>query len=329
MAERRALITGIGGQDGSLLAEVLLDKGYDVFGVVRRAGTNYPNLDGVRERIELIQADLNDELALVRALRACAPHEVYNLASVSFVPMSWEQPVLTAELAAVGATALLEAIREVDAQIRFYQASSSEIFGRPRERPQNEETALWPLTPYGVAKAYAHFIVSSYRERYGMHVSSGILYNHESPRRPLTFLPRKVAHAAAAIKLGLEDSVELGNLDACRDWGYAGDYVRAMWLMLQQDEPGDYVIATGVLHSVGDLVERAFARVGLDWREHVRVDESLRRGKAELHDLVGDPAKARERLGWEPDVGFEQLVDLLVDADLQRLSTVTPARETA
>jgi GDPmannose 4,6-dehydratase len=326
--QRRALITGIGGQDGSYLAELLLDQGYEVFGVVR-GDASYPNLDGIRERVELIEADLLDQVSLAAALERTEPGEVYNLAAPSFVPDSWRVPVLTAEFAAVGATSLLEAIRATDPEIRFYQASSSEIFGRPRERPQNEETALWPLTPYGVAKAYAHFIVSSYRERYGMHVSSGILYNHESPRRPLTFLPRKVAHAAAAIKLGLEDSVELGNLDACRDWGYAGDYVRAMWLMLQQDEPGDYVIATGVLHSVGDLVERAFARVGLDWREHVRVDESLRRGKAELHDLVGDPAKARERLGWEPDVGFEQLVDLLVDADLQRLSTVTPARETA
>jgi GDPmannose 4,6-dehydratase len=320
MAERRALITGIGGQDGSLLAEVLLDKGYDVFGVVRRAGTNYPNLDGVRERIELIQADLNDELALVRALRACAPHEVYNLASVSFVPMSWEQPVLTAELAAVGATALLEAIREVDAQIRFYQASSSEIFGEPVETPQTETTPLQPLTPYGVAKAYAHFITRSYRRRYGLHASAGILYNHESPRRPLEFLPSKVANAVAGIKLGLMSDLWLGDLAAQRDWSYAGDSVRAMWLMLQQDDPDDYVIASGELHSVEELVQSAFEHVGLDWREHVHIDESLKRGKAELHDLVGDPTKARERLGWTPEVPFADLVRMLVDAELERLS---------
>jgi GDPmannose 4,6-dehydratase len=319
MAERRALITGIGGQDGSLLAELLLDKGYDVYGIVRRAGTNYPNLDGVRERIELIQADLNDELALVRALRACAPHEVYNLASVSFVPMSWEQPVLTAELAAVGATALLEAIREVDAKIRFYQASSSEIFGEPVETPQTETTPLQPLTPYGVAKAYAHFITRSYRRRYGLHASAGILYNHESPRRPLEFLPSKVANAAAGIKLGLMSDLWLGDLSAQRDWSYAGDSVRAMWLMLQQEEPDDYVIASGELHSVEELVQAAFEHVGLDWRDHVHIDESLKRGKAELHDLVGDPTKARERLGWVPEVPFAELVRMIVDAELERL----------
>jgi GDPmannose 4,6-dehydratase len=218
--------------------------------------------------------------------------------------------VLTAEFAAVGCTSLLEALRTAAPEARFYQASSSEIFGRPAERPQHEETPLRPLTPYGVAKAYAHFITHTYRERYGMHASSGILYNHESPRRPLEFVTRKIAHAAAAIRLGVQETVQLGDLDACRDWGFAGDYVRAMWLMLREDEPGDYVIASGVLHSVGDVVERAFARVGLDWHEHVRVDESLRRGKAELHDLVGDPTKARERLGWRPEVGFEGLIDL-------------------
>jgi GDPmannose 4,6-dehydratase len=234
--------------------------------------------------------------------------------------------VATAEFAAVGATSMLEALRAAAPGARFYQASSSEIFGRPRERPQTEETPLAPLTPYGVAKAYAHFIVSSYRERYGMHVSSGILYNHESPRRPLEFVTRKIAHAAASIRLGLQDSVQLGNLDACRDWGYAGDYVRAMWLMLQQEEPGDYVIATGVLHSVRELVERAFARVGLDPAEHVRIDEALQRGKAELFDLVGDPTRARERLGWQPEVGFEQLVDMLVDADVAALERGLSAR---
>jgi GDPmannose 4,6-dehydratase len=318
---RRALITGIGGQDGSFLAELLLDEGYDVFGVVRRAASNYPNLEGIRERIELIQADLLDQLSLVNALQACRPQEVYNLASVSFVPASWEQPVLTAEFAAVGATALLEAIRHVDGDIRFYQASSSEIFGAPREVPQNEDTPLTPLTPYGVAKAYAHFITGSYRLRYGLHASAGILYNHESARRPLEFLPRKVAHAAAAIKLGLQGELWLGSLDAQRDWGYAGDYVRAMWLMLRRDEPGDYVIASGELHSVEELTACAFEHVGLDWREFVHIDESLQRGKAELHDLVGDPSKAHAVLGWEPTVSFDQLVALLVDAELERLES--------
>jgi GDPmannose 4,6-dehydratase len=321
----RALITGIAGQDGSYLAELLLEKGYAVFGVVRGGG-EFPNLDAIRDRIELIEADLLDQGSLVRALAHTEPREVYHLAAPSFVPASWERPVETAEFAAVGATAMLEALRTVAPEARFYQASSSEIFGHPRERPQSELTPLSPLTPYGVAKAYAHFIVGSYRERYGLHVSSGILYNHESPRRPTNFVTRKISHAAAAISLGLQDSVELGNLDACRDWGYAGDYVHAMWLMLQQDEPGDYVIATGVLHSVRELVERAFARVGLDWQEHVRLDESLQRGKAELFDLVGDPSKARERLGWRDEIDFEQLVDLLVDADLAALSRGVSAR---
>jgi GDPmannose 4,6-dehydratase len=320
MAPRRALITGIGGQDGSLLAELLLELGYDVFGVVRRAPSSYENLAAIRDRIELIRADLLDQLSLVKALEECRPHEVYNLASVSFVPASWEQPVLTAEFAAVGATALLESIRHVDGETRFYQASSSEIFGaEPMESPQTEETPLSPLTPYGVAKAYAHFITGSYRRRYGLHASAGILYNHESPRRPLDFVPRKVALAAAEISRGLRTEVWLGDLDARRDWGYAGDYVRAMWLMLQQDEPGDYVIATGESHSVEELVENAFGHVGLEWREYVHIDESLRRGKAELHHLVGDPARARERLGWAPTVSFRELVQLLVDAELERL----------
>ena len=319
MAAQRALITGIGGQDGSLLAEFLLDQGYEVFGVVRRSVDDYPNLRGMRERIEVLRADLLDQLSLVNALESCRPHEFYNLASVSFVPMSWQQPVLTAEFAAVGATALLEAIRHVDPATRFYQASSSEIFGEPRETPQSEQTPLSPLTPYGVAKAYAHFMCASYRKLYGLHASAGILYNHESPRRPVDFLPRKVANAAAAISLGLEGEVWLGNLDARRDWGYAGDYVRAMWLMLQQPEPGDYVIASGRTNSVRDLVECAFGRVGLDWQDYVQIDESLQRGKAELHDLVGDPSKARERLGWGPTVSFEELVHMLVDAELARL----------
>jgi GDPmannose 4,6-dehydratase len=320
MAARRALVIGIAGQDGSLLAELLLHEGYEVFGVVRQpVSTNFPNLAAFRAELDLAQADVLDELSLVDVLTASRPDEVYNLAAPSFVPMSWRQPVLTAEFAAVGCTALLEAIRRVDARIRFYQASSSEIFGEPREVPQHEETPLAPVTPYGVAKAYAHFITRSYRRRYGLHASSGILYNHESPRRPLDFVTRKISHAAAAISLGLERDVSLGNLDARRDWGYAGDYVRAMWLMLQQDEPDDYVIASGASHSVRDLVERAFAHVGLEWQDHVRIDESLVRGKAELYDLVGDPSRAQDRLGWSPTVDFDELVHLLVDADLDRL----------
>ncbi len=324
----RALITGIGGQDGSFLAELLLAEGYQVFGVVRRATSErYDNLEGIRDRVELIQADLLDELSLVEALKSCRPHEVYNLASVSFVPMSWQQPVLTAEFAAVGVTTMLEAIRTVDAQIRFYQASSSEIFGEPLEVPQTERTPLSPLTPYGVAKAYGHFITGSYRRRYGLHASSGILYNHESPRRPVDFVTRKIAHAAARIKLGLQGELSLGNLDARRDWGYARDYVRAMWLMLQQEDAGDYVIATGETHSVRELVEVAFEHVGLDPGTYVHVDSSLERGKAELHDLVGNSAKARERLGWEPTLTFEELVRVLVDADLERLAGAALADE--
>ena len=289
-------------------------------GVVRREPEAYAeSLADLVTRIELVRADLLRQPSLVEALQATRPTEVYNLAAPSFVPRSWDEPVLTAEFAAVGATSLLEAIREVDPGIRFYQASSSEIFGEPRETPQSEETAPSPLTPYGVAKAYAHFIAASYRKRYGMFTCCGILYNHESPLRPVHFLPRKVARAAAAISLGLEHELVLGDLSARRDWGYAGDYVRAMWLMLQHAEPGDYVVATGVSHSVEELVERAFGAVGLDWQEHVRSDPSLYRGAVELHDLVGDASKARRVLGWEPNVTFEELVRLLVEADLQRL----------
>jgi GDPmannose 4,6-dehydratase len=320
MAARRALITGIAGQDGSLLAELLLEDGYEVFGIVRRAvSEQFDNLAAIRDRVELVQAELLDELSLVDALRECRPQEVFNLASPSFVPMSWKQPVLTAEFAAVGVTALLESIRLVDSEIRFYQASSSELFGEPREVPQTEETALSPVTPYGVAKAYGHLIVRSYRRRYGLYACSGILYNHESPRRPLDFVTRKIAHAAAAISLGLAGELWLGDLDARRDWGYAGDYVRAMSLMLRQAEADDFVIASGVAHSVQELVELAFGHVGLDWHEYVHIDESLRRGAAELHDLVGDSSKARARLGWAPTVDFEALVRLLVEADLERL----------
>jgi GDPmannose 4,6-dehydratase len=320
MTDKRALIIGIAGQDGSLLAEHLLSEGYEVFGVVRQpTSTRFENLGPIRDRIQLLQADVLDELSLVDVLATCRPLEVYNLASPSFVPMSWRQPVLTAEFAAVGVTALLEAIRRVDDSIRFYQASSSEIFGEPREVPQNEETPLAPVTPYGVAKAYGHFITRSYRVHYGLHASSGILYNHESPRRPLDFVPRKIANAAAAVSLGLQSEVLLGDLDARRDWGFAGDYVRAMWLVVRQEEADDYVIATGETHSVRELAQCAFTHVDLDWEEHVRVDETLLRGKAELHDLVGDASKARDRLGWAPQVDFEGLVQLLVDADVARL----------
>jgi GDPmannose 4,6-dehydratase len=306
----RALVTGAGGQDGSYLAESLLERGYEVVGVVRDSSRALDHLEGV----ELVEVDLLDQAALAGVLRDHGPREVYNLASPSFVPRSWDHPVETAEFAAVGVTSLLEAVRAVDDGIRVYQASSSEIFGEPAEVPQSESTPLAPVTPYGVAKAYGHFIIGSYRRRYGLHASAGILYNHESPRRPESFLPSKVAHAVARIASGDTADLQLGDLDAQRDWGYACDSVEAMRLMLQQDEPGDYVIATGELHSVRELVEVAFSHVGLDWRDHVRVDESLKRGQAELHHLVGDASKAREQLGWKPSVTFEELVALLVDA---------------
>jgi len=317
----RALITGIAGQDGSYLAELLLERGYEVSGIVRHdpAG-DFPNLDGVRGEIRLVRADLLNGEALAGVLRKERPDEVYNLASPSFVPRSWEHPVETAEFAAVGVTSLLEAVRSADPGIRVYQASSSEIFGEPSESPQTEETPLAPLTPYGVAKAYGHFIARSYRRRHGLHVSCGILYNHESPRRPLDFVPSKIADGAARVSLGLAEELPLGDLDAERDWGYAADYVEAMWLMVQQPEPDDYVVATGELHSVRDLVEAAFAHLGLDWRAHVRHDPALERGRAELHRLAGDPAKAEQRLGWRPRVGFAELVHLLVDAAVARLT---------
>ena len=320
---KRALVTGIGGQDGSLLAELLLDNGYEVAGLVRPGAPPYENLAEIEDRVELLEADLLNQTSLAQALRAARPTEVYNLAAPSFVPATWDAPVQTAEFAAVGATSLLEAIRLVDADIRVYQASSSEICGDSVETPQTEETPLAPVTPYGVAKAYAHFSARSYRHRYGLFACSGILYNHESPRRPLQFLPRKVAHGAAAISLGLEHELVLGDLDATRDWGYAGDYVRAMWLMLQRDEPEDFIIASGESHSVRELVEAAFAHVELDWQEHVRVDPVFQRGSAELHRLVGNPAKARAQLGWEAQVDFTQLVHLLVDADRARLQSAT------
>jgi GDPmannose 4,6-dehydratase len=325
VSERCALITGVGGQDGSYLAELLLEHGYRVTGIARGDPAGYPALAGVADRIELVRADLLDRTSLERALRETRAGEVYNLASPSFVPRSWDEPVLTAEFAAVGVTSLLEAVRRVDDGIRVYQASSSEIFGEPRETPQRETTPLAPVTPYGVAKAYGHFIVASYRRRYGLHACCGILYNHESPRRPLDFLPRKVARAAAAIARGLEHELVLGDLEARRDWGYAGDYVRAMWLMVQADEPDDYVVASGVAHSVQQLVDCAFAHVGLDWRDHVRSDPALQRGAAELHDLVGDATRARDRLGWLPAVGFDELVRLLVDAEVRALDQAAAA----
>jgi GDPmannose 4,6-dehydratase len=290
----RAIVTGAAGQDGSYLGELLAGRGYDVRGVDRG------------------DVDLLDRAALAALLRGVEPVEVYNLASPSFVPASWEEPVEVARLAAVGLTALLEAVREVDPAIRLFQASSAEVFGEPAETPQTERTSIRPLSPYGAAKAYGNFIVDAYRRRYGLHASCGILYNHESPRRPVDFLPSKVAHGVAAIAAGRQTELVLGDLDVRRDWGYAPDYVEAMSLMLQQDEPGDYVVATGELHTVQELVELAFVHVGLDWREHVRVDEALRRGQD--YRLVGDASKARERLGWKPSVTFEQLVALLVDA---------------
>ena len=306
---KRALITGVGGQDGTLLSQFLLEREYEVFGVVRRA---HDELDG---RVHLLEANLLDQVGLRAALAEAQPDEVYNLAAPSFVPQSWDAPVETAEFAAVGVTSLLEAVRAVAPAARVYQASSSEIFGAPTVSPQTEQTPLHPVTPYGVAKAYGHLIVGSYRARYGLHLSSGILYNHESPLRPETFLPRKVAVGVARIASGEQSKLVLGDLSARRDWGYAGDYVRAMWLMLQQEEPADYVIATGESHSVEELVALAFECVGLDWREHVRVDPALVRGRAELHKLVGDPSRARARLGWIAEVSFPELVRLLVDAE--------------
>jgi GDPmannose 4,6-dehydratase len=314
----RALVTGIGGQDGSLLAELLLEQGYDVLGLARRPLDEYENLRAIAARIEPVAADLLDGESLADALRRHRPQEVYNLASVSFVPASWEEPVRTAQLAAVGVTSLLEAVRRVDPAIRFCGAASSEIFGAPAEVPQTETTPIAPLTPYGAAKAYAFLIARSYRRRYGLFATSGILFNHESPRRALSFLPRKVAYGVARIKLGLQDELVLGDLAARRDWGYAPDYVRALWLVLRAEEPDDYVVATGETHSVEELVRVAFEHAGLDWRDHVRVEESLTRGTAELHDVVGDASKARERLGWAPSIGFEDMVRLLVDADLAR-----------
>ena len=316
---RRALITGITGQDGSYLAEMLLDKGYDVVGMVRRTSTvTFERIDHLMDRIQLHSGDLLDPLSLIEALRVHEPDEVYNLAAQSFVPASFEQPVLTGETTALGVTRLLDAIRVVDPTIRFYQASSSEMFGKVREVPQTEDTPFHPRSPYGVAKVYGHWITINYRESYDLHASSGILFNHESPRRGLEFVTRKITHGAASIALGLADELRLGNLDAKRDWGFAGDYVEAMWLMLQLDEPDDFVVCTGETHSVREFCELAFGRLNLNWEDHVVVDEAFLR-PAEVDLLVGDSSKAAEHLGWKPQTGFADLVAMMVDADLALL----------
>jgi GDPmannose 4,6-dehydratase len=321
MSERRALITGITGQDGSYLAELLLEKGYRVFGMTRRASTeNVERIGHLLDRLTLIQGDLLDPHSLAAALVESAPEEVYNLAAQSFVPTSWNQPVLTAEFTAVGVTRVLEAIRSVDPTIRFYQASSSEMYGKVREVPQNELTPFHPRSPYGVAKVYAHHITVNYRESYGLFAVSGILFNHESPRRGLEFVTRKISDGVSRIKLGLASELRLGNLDAKRDWGFAGDYVEAMWLMLQQEEPSDYVVATGEEHSVREFLQLACERAGVDWQDYVVTDRRFLR-PAEVDHLVGDSSKARAELGWEPTHSFSQLVELMVEADLARLGT--------
>ncbi len=322
---KTALITGITGQDGSYLAELLLEKGYRVVGMTRRSSSSaHERIDHLTGSIELVQGDLLDQASLVSALQTTGPDEVYNLGAQSFVPTSWNQPTLTAEFTALGVTRLLEAVRQVDPAIRFYQASSSEMFGKVRETPQNEETPFYPRSPYGVAKVYGHFITVNYRESYDLFACSGILFNHESPRRGHEFVTRKVSDAVARIKLGQQQELRLGNLDAERDWGFAGDYVRAMWLMLQRDEPRDYVVATGETHSVRELCQIAFARVGLDYRDHVVIDHSFIR-PAEVDQLLGDADKARRELGWEPEVTFEHLVHMMVDADMARLEQQQPS----
>jgi GDPmannose 4,6-dehydratase len=320
VSDRRALITGVTGQDGSYLAELLLEKGYDVYGMTRRASTeNLERIAHLVDRMVLIQGDLLDPPSLDAALRQAQPHEAYNLAAQSFVPTSWNQPVLTAEFTAVGVTRMLEAIRAVDPEIRFYQASSSEMFGKVREVPQNELTPFHPRSPYGVAKVYGHHITVNYRESYDLFAVSGISFNHESPRRGLEFVTRKISDGVARIKHGLVDELRLGNLDAKRDWGFAGDYVEAMWLMLQQDEPSDYVVATGEEHSVREFAELAFDRVGVDPEKHVVVDPQFLR-PAEVDQLVGDASKARRELEWAPRTTFRELVELMVDADLERVA---------
>ena len=321
---KRAVITGITGQDGSYLTELLLDKGYEVVGIVRRSSApNLWRIEHLLGRIQLRPADLLDQLSLIRVLADVRPHELYNLGAMSFVPASWEQPMLTGEFNAQGVTRVLEAIRQVDPEIRLYQASSSEMFGKVREVPQTELTPFYPRSPYGVSKVYGHYITVNYRESYGLFACSGILFNHESPRRGLEFVTRKVTDGVARIKLGLAESLSLGNLDAQRDWGFAGDYVRAMWMMLQQGQAEDYVIATGESHSVKELVEVAFRHAGLDWEQHVKLDPAFIR-PAEVDHLIGDASKARRELGWTPAVNFRGLVEMMVDADVERW---TDARE--
>jgi GDPmannose 4,6-dehydratase len=324
---RTALITGITGQDGSYLADLLLEKGYDVHGMVRRSSTEtFQRLEHIRDQLTLHTGDLLDQRSMGDVMRECEPDEIYNLAAMSFVAASWTQPVLTAEFTGVGVTRMLEAMREVVPEARFYQASSSEMFGMVREVPQSETTPFYPRSPYGVAKAYGHFITVNYRESYDLFACSGILFNHESARRGLEFVTRKVTHGAAAIKLGLSDELALGNLEAERDWGYAADYVEAMWLMLQQDEPDDFVVATGEKHSVRELVDIAFDQAGVDPEPHVRIDPHFLR-PAEVEHLVGDYAKARERLGWEPRTSFEELVRMMVDADVELLERGVPQKQ--
>jgi GDPmannose 4,6-dehydratase len=327
LSTRRALITGITGQDGSYLADLLVEKGYEVHGMVRRSSTEtFSRIEHVRDRVTLHTGDLLDQRSLGDVMRACQPDEIYNLAAMSFVAASWVQPVLTAEFSGVGVTRMLEAMREVAPGARFYQASSSEMFGKVREVPQNEQTPFYPRSPYGVAKAYGHFITVNYRESYDLFACSGILFNHEAPRRGLEFVTRKVTHGAASIKLGLQDELLLGNVDAERDWGYAKDYVEAMWLMLQQDEPDDFVIATGEAHSVRELVNVAFEHAGLDPDKHVDTDPKYFR-PAEVDHLIGDSSKAKQKLGWEPHTSFEELVRLMVDADLELLAPKAAARQ--
>jgi GDPmannose 4,6-dehydratase len=322
--QRKALITGITGQDGSYLAEFLLEKDYRVYGLVRRSSTiNFERIAHLQDKVELIPGDLLDQSSLITALRKAEPDEVYNLAAQSFVPTSWSQPVLTGEFTALGVTRIIEAIRVANPAIRFYQASSSEMFGMVEESPQKESTRFYPRSPYGVAKLYGHWITVNSRERYDLFACSGILFNHESPRRGIEFVTRKVSYSVARIKLGLQQKLKMGNLDAERDWGFAGDYVRAMWMMLQQDVPEDYVVATGVAHSVKHLLELAFAHVGLDYRDHVEVAQDLLR-PADVFHLRGDYSKARRQLGWEPGVSFERMVEMMVDSDLDLISGTSP-----
>jgi GDPmannose 4,6-dehydratase len=323
---KTALITGVTGQDGSYLAELLLEKGYKVYGMVRRSSTEtFSRIAHFKDRIHLRQADLLDELSLIKLMEEVQPDEIYNLAAMSFVPTSWDQPILTSEFTATGVVRMLEAMRRVCPKAKFYQASSSEMFGKVRTVPQNEDTPFYPRSPYGVSKAFGHYITVNYRESYQLFAASGILFNHESPRRGMEFVTRKVTNGAAAIKLGLTDELRMGNLDARRDWGFAGDYVEAMWLMLQQDEPDDFVVATGVDHSVRDLVEAAFGHVGLDWEKYVKIDPAFIR-PAEVDLLLGDAKKAERLLGWTPKTGFKGLVQMMVDADLARLEAIQAGR---